>query len=210
MHNSLFCEFSLLQILQKKSGARIVGGEEIDIIKVPWQVNIQTAQMKHHCGGSIISEQWILSAAHCFYGDFFEFVIFVGATKHQTEGRRVHMEAAFIHPEYDRSNTNNDFILIKLKEKLQFNDNIQAIRLPEASDTFENGRMCLVTGWGYTGHRGEPPDDNLRGVEVPIVDQQKCNDTYGGRVSPNMICAGFYDEGGKDGKYKHFLLHNIL
>lgn len=218
MHNFLFCVFfsySYPNSPKKIPGApntdpRIVGGELIDITKVPYHVGIQTIGRFHFCGGTIISDQWILSAAHCFTVGISNLEILVGATKHESEGKRIRIERIVKHPKYIAANADNDFVLVKLKEKLQLNDKVQPIRLPEASEKFESGRMCLVTGWGDIASWQSSPDDKLRGVLVPIVDQQKCNDAYGGGILASMICAGFYDEGGKDGKCKHFISHDIL
>lgn len=116
------------------------------------------------------------------------------------------IEKAIRHPKYNSHKYDNDFVLIKLKEQLQFNDQIQPIRLPEAKATVETGRMCLVTGWGTVRYGTMYVEDLLRGVEVPIVDQQICRKAYQHvvQILTSMVCAGFYGEGGKDCKCKTY------
>lgn len=48
--------------------SRIIGGQEAEVGEFPWQVSIQ--EKRHHfCGGSILSEWWIITVAHCFYDE---------------------------------------------------------------------------------------------------------------------------------------------
>lgn len=55
------------------SHTRIVGGKNANPGEWPWQVNIDykynTGNPGHHCGGTLITKEWVLSAAHCFYND---------------------------------------------------------------------------------------------------------------------------------------------
>lgn len=90
-----------------------------------------------------------------------------------------------------------DFSLLELWTKIEFNANVQPIALPEEQDRVTDNTMCLVTGWGTTDSFDAPK--KLRGVDVPIVNQEECVKKYSNfkRVTPRMLCAGF-DKGEKD------------
>lgn len=184
---------------------RIVGGFTLDITQVPWQVSIQTDNSVHFCGGSIIHKRWILTAAHCLTSvqNTSSIRVRVGATDRKTEGEMFEIEQMFIHHMYGKtldSTPDYDFGLLKLKKRLRFNKKVRAIPFSQFGDSeVSNGTKCLVSGWGLTQNPNES-DQKLRAVVVPIVDQKLCNQTYDGLITARMICAGFYENGGKDGK----------
>lgn len=105
------------------------------------------------------------------------------------------------HQQFNYSNIDYDYSLLKLSKPLNFSDSINAIKLPSIFDKVRDGTLCLVTGWGNTQNSTESRN-NLRGAEVPIVNQRKCSNAYAryGGVTPRMVCAGF-EIGGKDGTH---------
>lgn len=183
---------------------RIVGGFPLDITQVPWQVSIQTNNSVHFCGGSIIHKRWILTAAHCLtsiQNNTSSIQVRVGATDRTTEGEIFEIEQLFMHHMYNQTRLFDfDFGLIKLKKNLRFNKKVRAIAFSQFGDSeVSNGTKCLVSGWGQTQNPNES-NQKLRAAEVPIVDHELCNQSYGGRITARMICAGFYEQGGKDCK----------
>ncbi|XP_055308748.1 trypsin-7-like [Sitodiplosis mosellana] len=173
----------------------IVGGFETTIDENPWQVSVQY-ESQHSCGGSIIRNKWVLSAAHCSGDDLNAFSIRVGSTFHRHGGSIIKMKRIVSHPNFNSTSTNFDFALLKLAESLKFTDKIQPIALLNADAVVEDGTPSLVTGWGLTQNPNES-NEGLRGVIVPIVNQEYCKSLYEGGITDQMICAG-YDEGGKD------------
>lgn len=175
--------------------SRIVGGFLVNIKRVPWQVSLQLHG--HICGGSIISDQWILTAAHCLWLPSFK--VRVGAMNKFWGGQSHDIDKVIKHEHYDERSLDFDFGLIRLKNMLKFNGRIQPIRLPNIDDAdIVAGEKCLVSGWGNTMNVWEP-SLFLRAVVVPKVDQQLCNKVYDNEITDRMFCAG-YEEGGKDGK----------
>lgn len=173
----------------------------MNITQAPWQVSLQTSRYQNQfCGGSIIGDRWILTAAHCLRSSTKSYKVVVGATHKYTEGIVLDVQEAIRHDNYSAASADNDFALLKLAKPLQYTNAVQPIRLPNVGDAPPTpGTLCLVSGWGYTANPTES-EDILRGVEVPIVEQRKCAKAYPTRpVTANMICAGF-DMGDKDCK----------
>ncbi len=176
-------------------GRRIVGGEKTDIKQHPWQVALQF-KGTFFCGGSIIAQKWILTAAHCFKfsasgGDW---RTKAGATNHATMGFWSEVERVIVHEKYDPTTYENDIALIKLKLAPAG----RVIPLANASLTVPIGQPLEVTGWGATEEDGAGSNELLK-ASVPYADTRACNEpmAYNDRVRPSMMCAG-YREGGID------------
>lgn len=132
---------------------RIVGGHETRIEDVPYQASIRYYSM-HRCGGAIISEQTILSAAHCF--DVWDFANFrtvfsvrIG-TQHRGVylGETVRLSNIIVHPLFNATNFHNDLAILKLASQLRWSDQIQPIRLANCNEPINVGALAIVSGWG--------------------------------------------------------------
>lgn len=188
---------------------RIVGGKDASDGAWPWQVDVQTASAGHICGGSIITQSWILSAAHCFPNpsDVGSYIIYAG--RYQLNGlnqhQSVHRVSRVVIPSgYTEPHNGKDLALVKLSSPVSWSDYIRPVCLPASGALFPGGMLCYVTGWGNT--RDDVPlagVGTLQEVQVPIISQSSCQEMY--RTDPteqvdilyDMICAG-YQQGGKD------------
>ncbi|XP_055596184.1 trypsin 5G1-like [Uranotaenia lowii] len=181
----------------KSGSGRIVGGFEIPIEDVPYQVSLR--EFGHFCGGSIIGSQWVLTAGHCVSSSSSPGeTIRIGSADNGQGGQIVKLKRAIQHPKYDSMTTDYDFTLLELAEEIKFTESYKAIELPEQDEPVEDGSMCLVSGWGNTQNWS----DNrriLRAANVPSVNQKECDQAYSvyGGITDRMICAG-YEKGGKD------------
>lgn len=130
------------------------------------------------------------------------------------------------HPEYNNTTNNNDIMLIKvqnancrccpsvaefvvpdhtvhhlsqLKAPVYLNSYVSVALLPRQGASIAEGRVCRVSGWGYTSPSTGQIPSTLRTVTLPIVSAEKCNssESFDGRITENMLCAG-YSAGGKD------------
>ncbi|KAI1886286.1 hypothetical protein AGOR_G00212440 [Albula goreensis] len=113
------------------------------------------------------------------------------------EGTEQYMavDAIYWHQSYDYQTLDHDIMLLKLAHPATINDYVRPFSLPKACPVA--GDMCMVSGWGniYTDEVFNP--FNLQCVEVPILSDQDCENSYPGQITGTMVCAG-YLEGGKD------------
>uniref|UniRef100_A0A2I3RIS2 Serine protease 1 n=2 Tax=Pan TaxID=9596 RepID=A0A2I3RIS2_PANTR len=165
---------------------KIVGGYTCQKNSLPYQVSLNSGY--HFCGGSLINEQWVVSAGHCYKSR-----IQVRLGEHNIE----FINAAKIirHPQYDKKTLNNDIMLIKLSSRAVINARVSTISLPTAPPA--TGTKCLISGWGNTASSGADYPDELQCLDAPVLSQAKCEASYPGEITSNMFCVGFL-EGGKD------------
>ncbi|KAK5850780.1 hypothetical protein PBY51_001627 [Eleginops maclovinus] len=187
---------------------RIVGGMDVIDGAWPWQVDIQF-ENSHICGGSIISQYWVLSAAHCFPNpsDLSGYIIYVGRyqlnalNQHESTHR---VNRLVIPSGYTEPYNGKDLVLMELTSPVTWSDYVQPICLPNSGTLFPEGMRCFVTGWGNIRDNVPLPGvGTLQEVEVPIISQSSCQEMYETHPTEqvdilyDMICAG-YETGGKD------------
>ncbi|MBN3304500.1 TRY3 protein, partial [Amia calva] len=162
---------------------KIIGGYECQPHSQPWQVYLTYDDGQRWCGGSLINEWWVVSAAHCY--------IPLVLTKKQ----RIWASKVIRHPSYHSDSQDNDFMLIKLSQPAVFNQYVQPIALASSCVTAET--QCLVSGWGNMLTSGVNYASVLQCLQVPVLSDAQCYGAYPGSITANMFCAG-YLEGGKD------------
>jgi len=185
---------SAAQEVIKPPNRRIIGGEKTDIKEHPWQVALQF-RGSFYCGGSIIGQKWILTAAHCFAesADGGDWRAKAGVTNPLTSGVWADIERVVVHERYVGPYEGSDIALIKLKGPA----NGKIIPLVPATTVVPVGQPLEVSGWGKTETASTSAD--LLKATVPYVDTSTCNEkeAYDGRIKPGMLCAG-RREGGAD------------
>ncbi|KAG8543103.1 hypothetical protein GDO81_025409, partial [Engystomops pustulosus] len=192
---------------------RIVGGKNAVLGKWPWQISIQYSDNVYLCGGSLISRSWVVTAAHCMSviprdGEFYVILGMVSLIGESTTKLIIPVKTIRVHPMYRGDGTSGDLALLELASPVTYNYNIQPICLPSPEQTFPDGMMCWVTGWGDTAE-GVPLAFPyvLQEVELPLINASACDAMFKAVynitnstaiVQDDMICAG-YREGQKDG-----------
>ncbi|XP_045899472.1 prostasin-like [Micropterus dolomieu] len=204
----VICAVTLLTLLtqvcgQPKLNTKIVGGQVASEGSWPWQASLQDSTGFHFCGGSLINNEWVLTAAHCFAStDPKAVTVVLGLQSLQgsnTNKVSQTVSQIIIHPSYKSGTKENDICLLKLSSPVTFNTFILPVCLAAPGSTFYNGTAAWVTGWGDIGSGVSlPSPGNLMEVQVPVVGNRQCNCDYGeGRITDNMMCAGL-SAGGKD------------
>ncbi|NXN97037.1 TM11E protease, partial [Rhinopomastus cyanomelas] len=175
---------------------RIIGGQRAQEGEWPWQASIQL-DGTHRCGASVISNTWLLTAAHCFRGITnprrwtASFGILLRPPKQKKLVRRI-----IIHEKYSDFvlDHEHDVAVVELASPIEFTSDVHSVCLPEASHVFPDNASCFVTGWGALENDGSSVNQ-LRQAEVKIISTAICNrrQVYGGAITPGMLCAGYLE-----------------
>ncbi|XP_064424762.1 transmembrane protease serine 5-like [Latimeria chalumnae] len=195
----------LLECGIRSKTARIIGGSDAMLGRWPWQVSLYH-NSKHMCGGTIITHQWIITAAHCVYNyrlpEVSHWLVYAGmVTRSFVEPDHIGypVETIIYNQNYDDRSHDYDIALMKLKSPLNFTDIIRPVCLPGINQEFPGGTQCWISGWGYTRPDNFHIPDTLKEASVPLISTKKCNSScmYDGEITPRMLCAG-YPEGKTD------------
>ncbi|KAL1021270.1 hypothetical protein UPYG_G00010980 [Umbra pygmaea] len=176
---------------------RVVGGDDVRAKSWPWQASLQYksgSNFYHTCGASLISSQWVMTAAHCISSRN-TYRVYLG--KHRLNTNNEPGSLAFtpakiiVHENWDSARIRNDIALIKLETPVSFSDSIMAACLPDSDFVLPHNAPCYVTGWGRL-YTGGPLADVLQQALLPVVSHANCTkpDWWGSLVTTSMVCAG--------------------
>ncbi|XP_030071967.1 mannan-binding lectin serine protease 1 isoform X1 [Microcaecilia unicolor] len=212
---------------------RIIGGRNAEPGFFPWQVLIvveDTSRVpddKWFGSGALLSESWVLTAAHNLRSQRRDSTLTPVSKDHVTVYLGLHdvrskadavnrsVEKIILHDSFDPKTYNHDIALVKLKEKVVLTEHIMPVCLPQSAHKLEGPQpntLGLVAGWGISNPNITADEvvstsmrtlsDILQYVKLPVVHHAECKTSYESRsgnysVTDNMFCAGYY-EGGKD------------
>ena len=167
------------------SAMRIVGGVETEAHEYPWQVGLVSASGSHPwCGGTLISPQHVLTAAHCTAGASpSNIAVLLGEHRiDDSDYTRLSLSAITDHPDYSGSTLDNDFSILTLSQPVAFTQKVSPACLPgDASQDFA-GQVATVSGWGTLQSGGNQPMA-LNEVDVTVKSNEECNSAYGGGIT---------------------------
>ncbi|XP_075986671.1 trypsin, alkaline B-like [Anticarsia gemmatalis] len=195
--------FNVLVVLAAVTGAnastlRITGGSVTTINSYPSMAAILTSDdlvnFRQDCGGTIINNRAILTAAHCFHrGNILQRSrVRLGSTWANSGGVVHTLSRAIIHPQYFL--VQNDVAILHTSSFISFNNAVQAGSLAGANYNVPDSTAVWATGWGRTGP-DQPLSEQLRHVQLWTLSQAQCAERYGTAVNDNTICAAPRSDG---------------
>ncbi|KAF7239059.1 hypothetical protein EYD10_14265 [Varanus komodoensis] len=179
--------------------SRITGGTAtFDSGEWPWQASLRRNNI-HRCGATLISNTWLVSAAHCFreaknpnkwtvsFGTYLSPPLIVRLVK-----------SIIVHEKYEYPAHEYDIAVVQLAKGVEFTSAVHRVCLPNSNDIIPYNIDAVITGWGALSNDGETPNV-LQEATVKLIDSYTCNrrEVYNGAIAPGMLCAG-YLEGGVD------------
>ncbi|XP_055608184.1 collagenase-like [Uranotaenia lowii] len=174
---------------------RIINGEDAEYGQFPYQVMliIQMAEGRALCGGSLLSEEWVLTAGHCV-DNATSFQVTMGNLYLKPDGG--HEEGAIVmntteyyqHENYSSSTAQNDIAVIRLPEKVEYSYRIGPVKLPSGHDDY-NQRETIVSGWGKETDFGGAAQ-RLQYTNLTVISNTRCSMLYGpGIIQPTILCC---------------------
>ncbi|XP_026486403.2 trypsin CFT-1-like [Vanessa tameamea] len=189
----------LTAVLALPSQQRIVGGSLTTINQYPFGAAVLKlfgSSYRQECGGTIINNRSVLSAAHCFFREPSNlFQIRVGSTFANSGGSVYTVSNIINHPSFTLNN--NDVSVLRVSQAFTFGNTVQVGQIPGSNYALADNQAVWVIGWGKTSFDGSA-SEQLRHVQVWTVNQNTCRNIYGSVITDNMLCAGYLNVGGRD------------
>jgi trypsin len=160
-----------LTAVPEERETRIVGGTNANIADIPWQVSLRTLANFHFCGGSIISNRWIVSAAHCTVGRAGNSINVVVGTHFLNSGGIAHRSNRIInHASYNA--IANDISVVETATVIAFTTQARAIALN--GNHIGGGQTTVVSGWGGTTVNGGASPNQLQRLTKSTLTNADC------------------------------------
>ncbi|HYT38193.1 MAG TPA: trypsin-like serine protease [Acidimicrobiia bacterium] len=185
---------------------RVVGGQPAAAGRYPFLASLQkvgaTGAAAHFCGGSLVDETWVLTAAHCMEGQTpSQFRVVVGATRLSgTDGQERRPAEIRVDPEYDGDAAHGaDVALVRLSAPVEGITPVEPVR-PEERGLWEAGDTATVVGWGVTSETAAAATDEQRAARLPIQPDavMTAAGAYGDSFLPSDMIGAGPVEGGSD------------
>lgn len=167
----------------------IIGGREAVPHSRPYMVSLQKSG-SHLCGGVLLCQDWVLTAAHCLTQPTQQLRLVLGLHVLGDPSLTCRIRKMVLHPKYKPApHLENDLALLKLDGKVKPSKKIRPLDLPRGRQAVATGTRCSLAGWGQTHQPGNLARA-LQELDLRVLDTSMCNNSrfWHGDISPHMIC----------------------
>nr|XP_031326194.1 hepatocyte growth factor-like protein [Camelus dromedarius] len=180
------CGKRVTRLDPRRSRLRVVGGQPGNS---PWTVSLRNRQGQHFCGGSLVKEQWVLTAQQCFSScnmPLMGYEVWLGTLFQNPQPgepglQRVPVAKMVCGP------SGSQLVLLKLERPVTLNQRVALICLPPERYVVPPGTNCEIAGWGETKGTGDNTVLNM--ALLNVISNQECNGKHRGRVRESEMCT---------------------
>ncbi|XP_061575948.1 coagulation factor VII isoform X2 [Cololabis saira] len=181
---------------ESEDDLRIVGGNLVKRGGSPWQVLIHRSDGFGFCGGTLVADRWVVSAAHCFE-DKADYITTGDYDKQRPDAAEqlIKIQQIFLHPHFHSFTFDSDVALLFLAQPVLRGATAVPACLPDphlSKYLLRDKNVGVVSGWGATQYLGKS-SRFLRKVSLPVVNNQACEATTEQVITDNMFCAGYLE-----------------
>jgi trypsin len=179
---------------QADADQEIVGGNRASIADHSYAVYLTTADGFQYCGGTLVDDDKVVTAAHCAIGRRPADIVVVAGRedKESNAGMTRAVDEIWVHPDFTDVRTGADIAVLTLARRLPY----ETVDLADDDELYEPGVVGTILGWGKVSVDGEPSRFLLKAA-VPMMPDADCRRSYPAFMAEAMACAGVA-EGGVD------------
>nr|XP_020015534.1 kallikrein-7 [Castor canadensis] len=171
-----------------RGGDRIIDGYPCEQGSHPWQVALLNGNQLH-CGGVLVNEHWVLTAAHCKMS---QYNVQLGSDQiGDKKAQIIKATKSVRHPGYSTKTHANDLMLVRLSSPVKMSSTVKKVNLPTRCEP--PGTSCTVSGWGTTTSPIATFPKNLMCSDVNLISSTDCKKVYKDLLGKTMLCAGIKD-----------------